>query len=557
MSPPKHWPKQFSWHLTVPETSLWANLEVSARRYPRKSATVFYDARRSYPALAAEAEALAGFLQAACGVSRGDRVLLDLQNCPQFITASYAIARADAVVVPVTPMHVTDELEYACTDSGARVAIVGAETLERVRPLLGTVLDHVVVVTYSDALGPATDLDVPAFVTAPRRPTGDARAVAWHAAIEAGHAPRPHTSGPDDLAAILYTSGTTGRPKGCMHTHRTIMTTAVGGALFEGLSQDAVILSTAPMFHVTGMQHSMHAGVYAGATIAFLPRWDAAAAGTLIERYGCSHWANVPTMVVDLLAHPGTAGRDLSSLRNVFGGGSSMPAAVAAELQRRCGIEYMEGYGMTEAISQTHINPPHMLRKQSLGIPTFDTVSFVVDPQTLAKLPPGEVGEIVVSGPQLMKGYWNRPEATAEAFVEIDGRRFYRTGDLGRMDEEGFFTIADRLKRMINAAGYKVWPAELEGVLHQHPAIREVAVIAAPDERRGETVKACVVLKEPGSLDAPALIAWCREHMAAYKVPRAVEFLDALPRSGSGKIQWRALQEKEWQAAADTAAARG
>ncbi|MCA3141029.1 MAG: long-chain-fatty-acid--CoA ligase [Betaproteobacteria bacterium] len=554
MSAPKHWPKQFSWHLTVPETSLWANLEVSASRYPGKAATVFYDTRTSYAALAREAAALAGHLQKACGVARGDRVLLDLQNCPQFIVASYAIARADAVVVPVTPMHVTDELAYACADSGARVAIVGAEVVERVLPLLGTALDHVIAVTYSDALGSGTSLQVPAFVRTPRAPAPDPRVIAWHAALEAVHTPRPHTAGPDDLAAILYTSGTTGRPKGCMHTHRTIQTTAVGGALFENVTQDAVILSTAPLFHVTGMQHSMHAGVYAGATIALLPRWDASAAGYLIERYGCSHWANVPTMVVDLLAHPDTTSRDLSSLRNVFGGGSSMPAAVAAELQRRCGIQYMEGYGMTEAISQTHINPPHMLRRQSLGIPTFDTLSFVVDPQTLRKLPPGEVGEIVVSGPQLMKGYWNRPEATAEAFVDIDGRRFYRTGDLGRMDEEGFFTIADRLKRMINAAGYKVWPAELEGVLYQHPAIHEVAIISAPDERRGETVKACVVLKQPGAVDAAALIAWCREHMAAYKVPRRVQFMESLPRSGTGKIQWRSLQEQEWQAAAGGAA---
>ncbi len=550
MSAPKHWPKQFSWHLTVPETSLWANLEVSALRYPGKAATIFYDSRMTYAALARDAAALAGHLQRACGVARGDRVLLDLQNCPQFVVASYGIARADAVVVPVTPMHVTEELEYACADSGARVAIVGAEVAQRVLPLLDGALDHVIVATYADGLGAATELEIPGFVRAPRVPVPDRRMVPWHVALEAGHAPRPHTAGPDDLAAILYTSGTTGRPKGCMHTHRTIQTTAVGGALFEGMSQDAVTLSTAPMFHVTGMQHSMHAAVFAGATIALLPRWDAAAAGYLIERYGCSHWANVPTMVVDLLAHPGTASRDLSSLRNVFGGGSSMPAAVAAELQRRCGIQYMEGYGMTEAISQTHINPPHMLRKQSLGIPTFDTLSFVVDPQTLRKLPPGEVGEIVVSGPQLMKGYWNRPEATAEAFVDIDGRRCYRTGDLGRMDEEGFFTIADRLKRMINAAGYKVWPAELEGVLYQHPAIHEVAIISAPDERRGETVKACVVLKQPGAVDAAALIAWCREHMAAYKVPRHVQFMESLPRSASGKIQWRTLQEQEWRTAA-------
>jgi fatty-acyl-CoA synthase len=207
----------------------------------------------------------------------------------------------------------------------------------------------------------------------------------------------------------------------------------------------------------------------------------------------------------------------------------------------------MEAYGMTETISQTHMNPPGDLRKQCLGIPTFDTESMVVNPDTLEPLPAGETGEIVSRGPQVFQGYWNNPAATAAAFAQIAGRRWLRTGDLGRVDADGFFYIADRLKRMINAAGYKVWPAELEATLYKHPDIREVAVVSAPDERRGETVKAYVVLREGATgTTAPSLIDWCREHMAAYKVPRHVEFLDALPRSGTGKIQWRTLQEREW-----------
>jgi fatty-acyl-CoA synthase len=302
------------------------------------------------------------------------------------------------------------------------------------------------------------------------------------------------------------------------------------------------------MFHVTGMQHSLNAGLYSGATIALLPRWDPAVAGYMIERYRVTHWANVPTMVVDLLAHPDTAGRDLSSLQNIFGGGASMPEAVARKLHELCGVEYMEAYGMTETISQTHVNPPGQLRRQCLGIPTFDTESIVVDPDTLAPVPRGETGEILSAGPQLFKGYWNNPEATAATCVEIDGKRFLRTGDLGRIDADGFFYIADRLKRMINAAGYKVWPAELEATLYKHPAIKEVAIVSAPDQRRGETVKAYVVLRDEARADIgeDEIIGWCREHMAAYKVPRQVAFLDALPRSGTGKIQWRTLQEREW-----------
>jgi fatty-acyl-CoA synthase len=256
-------------------------------------------------------------------------------------------------------------------------------------------------------------------------------------------------------------------------------------------------------------------------------------------------------MVVDLLAHPSTRSRDLSSLQNIFGGGSSMPEAVAQQLFERCAVRYMEAYGMTETISQTHVNPPTDLRRQCLGIPTFDTIARVIDPDTLRPLDPNQPGEIVVHGAQVMKGYWNRPEANEAAFIEIDDKRFLRTGDLGRYDEDGFYYIADRLKRMINAAGYKVWPAEVEATLYKHPDIKEVAVISAPDARRGETVKAIVVLKDParGKVSGEDLIAWSRDHMAAYKVPRLVEFVDALPRSGTGKIQWRTLQEAEWASA--------
>jgi fatty-acyl-CoA synthase len=388
-------------------------------------------------------------------------------------------------------------------------------------------------------------------LTAARQTFVDPGVVSWNDALAAGCAPAPVGACADDMCAILYTSGTTGKPKGCMHTHHTIMCTAVGGALWEGMLPGSVALATAPMFHVTGMQHSLNAPIFVAASIALLPRWDPSAAGYMIERYAVTHWANVPTMVVDLLAHPDTAGRNLSSLQNIFGGGLSMPEAVAQKLFELCGIEYMEAYGMTETISQTHMNPVGNLRRQCLGIPTFDTESIVVNPDTLELLPAGETGEILSRGPQVFKGYWNNPQATAATFAQIDGKTWLRTGDLGRMDEQGFFYIADRLKRMINAAGYKVWPAEVEATLYKHPDIKEVAIVSAPDQRRGETVKAYVVLQDAakGNVAGDDIIAWCRQHMAAYKVPRQVEFLDALPRSGTGKIQWRTLQDKEWETA--------
>jgi fatty-acyl-CoA synthase len=542
------WPKQFPHSLSIPRTTLWHNLEVAAVRYPYKPITIFYDSELAYGQFRREAEALAGWLQQRCGVRKGERVLLDMQNSPQFMLGYYAILRADAVVVPVSPMNVTDELEHYVADSGARVALAGQEVHAQFRPLLGTRLEHLVVATYSDYLTAPTSLEVPALLTAPREAFAEPGVVSWREALAMQCAPGAPAATTDDLSAILYTSGTTGKPKGCMHTHGTLMCTAVGGALWEGMAPHSVALATAPMFHVTGMQHSLNAPIFMGASIALLPRWSPAAALYMVERYRVTHWANVPTMVVDLLAHPDTERRDLSSLQNIFGGGTSMPEAVAQKLYDLCGIQYMEAYGMTETISQTHINPPGELRKQCLGIPTFDTESMIVDPDTLEPLPPGETGEILSCGPQLFKGYWNNPQATAAALVEIGGKRWLRTGDLGRVDADGFFYIADRLKRMINAAGYKVWPAELEGTLYKHPDIQEVAIVSAPDQRRGETVKAYVVLKDAarGKASGEDIIAWCRQHMAAYKVPRQVEFLDALPRSGTGKIQWRTLQEKEW-----------
>jgi fatty-acyl-CoA synthase len=252
-------------------------------------------------------------------------------------------------------------------------------------------------------------------------------------------------------------------------------------------------------------------------------------------------------MVVDLLSHPGALEHDVSSLKWIFGGGAAMPEAIAQKLYEICGVRYIEGYGMTETISQTHINPAQNPKQQCLGIPTFDTESLVADPESFSPLEPGEQGEIVVRGPQLLKGYWKNEGAYKESWCEVEGKSFFRTGDLGRTDEDGYFYISDRLKRMINAAGFKVWPAEVEAAMYRHPAIKECCIIASPDERKGETVKLIAVLKEGFSAVTPEeLQSWSRTQMAAYKVPRKVEFTDALPRTASGKLMWRALQEREF-----------
>jgi len=541
------WPRGLPRTLAYPETSLYYNLEVAATRFPEKPFLIFYDSPLSFGAFRTDADRLAGWLQRRAGVGRGDRVLVYLQNSPQFMIGVYGALRADAVAVPVSPMNLTDELRHYAADSGARVAIVGQELLDRVAPLLGRELDHLIVVAYSDYATQPTDLKLPEAVAAPRENVTLPGAVSWSEALGAGLAPGPHTAGPDDLALMPYTSGTTGRPKGCMHTHRTVMATAVGGGLWYGVRPLTTVLCSLPLFHVTAMQSGMNGPLFYGQTVVLMQRWDRDTAAKLIERYRVASWSSISTMAIDFLASPDIERHDLSGLWRIGGGGAAMPEAVAARLRELTGLEYIEGYGLSETMAPSHINPPDAPKRQCLGIPMFGVDSRVVDPATLVELPPGETGEIVIHGPQVFLGYWNDAQATAEAFVDIEGKRFFRTGDLARCDEDGYFFMVDRLKRMINASGMKVWPAEVEAMMHAHPDILEACIIAARDAYRGETVKAVVVLKSGsrGKVATGDIIAWCRAHMAAYKVPRIVEFADSLPKSATGKVQWRLLQERE------------
>ena len=544
------WPKRVPHSLTLPETNVYYNLEVSATRYPEKTAMVYYGSEISYRRLAEEVNRFAGYLTQ-LGIGRGDRILLYMQNSPQFVIAYYAILRANAAVVPLNPMYVTEELRYYVQDSEARVAFVGQEVYDRIAPLLGqTPLKHVFVATYSDYLAPhaqQSDIPIPDIVAAARKEIQEEGAILWSEALQVQYGPRPLTAGPDDLAVLPYTSGTTGKPKGCMHTHHTVQATLVGAGVWASMTPNAVILTTLPLFHVTGMQHSMNAPIFNGSSFVLMTRWDREVAAQLIQRYGCTHWTNISTMVIDFLANPKIRDYDLHTLMLVGGGGAPLPEAVGERLYELLGLRYMEGYGLSETISQTHFNPPDRPKLQCLGVPSFDVDARVIDPETLEELGPNQVGEIVCSGPQVLRGYWRRPEETEEVFFTRDGKRFLRTGDLGQYDDEGYYFMVDRLKRMINASGFKVWPAEVESILYNHPAIQEACVIGMVDPRRGETVKAFVVVRQEqrGMVSEEEIIEWSKGQMAAYKYPRMVQFVDALPRSGTGKILWRQLQEQE------------
>ncbi|MBL0089592.1 MAG: long-chain fatty acid--CoA ligase [Ideonella sp.] len=549
------WPRRLPRELVLPETSLWFNLQVSARRYPAKDAYRFFGRALSFADLLAQAEALAGWLQAH-GVAKGDRVIVFMQNCPQFVVAVHAVLRADAVVVPVNPMNKSDEFGHYIADSGARVALTTADLAGIVAQANAELpptqqLRSTVATRFTDAMPDELDpAEAPSEAVLqwlradPPLPQGTTR---WADALHAGHVAGPHTAGPDDMALLPYTSGTTGLPKGCIHTHRTLMHNTMGGSVWGHGGPEVVSLGVVPMFHITGFIYGALGSVAGGSTTVILPRWDRDLAGRLISRHRVTHWTCIPTMIIDLFGSPNYPGFDLSSLKFLSGGGAAMPQAVAERLQKEFGITFAEGYGLTETAAPSHSNPPERAKLQCLGIPIFGVDSRIVDPETLRELPIGETGEIVTHGPQVFKGYWGHPGATQSAFFELDGKSFFRTGDLGRMDEEGYFFITDRLKRMINASGFKVWPSEVELLLFKCPLVQEACVIPSRDAYRGETVKAVVVLRAEarGHARADDIIAWAREHMAAYKVPRIVEFVDALPKSGSGKVMWRQLQEKE------------
>jgi fatty-acyl-CoA synthase len=557
MRPTRHhayWPEGVPHTLAPDGRTLPQRLEAVAARKPDKTAIDYYGRALSFGDFQRAVLALAGYMQQRLEVRRGDRVLLLMQNCPHFCVAYYAILRCGAVVVAANPMSTATELAYYAEDSGARVLLATQEMQDRIEPLLAHgLLSGCVIGACADMAGRPEDvpfMQIPPFVCEARRPITPVEAQSgmhdFAGAIEAGIAPMPMEVGAEDLAVVGYTSGTTGKPKGAMLSHRALALVVAQRSLWFSGSPDCSDLVILPINHIAGMC-AINQALCEGRTMVLLSRWDAAAVPALIEQRRIDRWAAVTPMLVELLGRPELAQHDISSLKRLYGGATAMPESVAREVRDRLGVPYIECYGMTETCGSSHMNPPQAPRLACGGIPQINVDARVIDPDTGDELGPNMRGEIVMHGPMQFEGYWNKPEATREAFIELDGKRFVRSGDIGHYDEDGYFYITDRLKRMINASGLKVWPAEIEACLYGHPAVQEACVISAQDERRGETVKALVVLKPGagGTLDGDALIAWARKRLAAYKAPRLIEFVQSLPKTGAGKVMWRVLQEQQ------------
>ncbi len=531
------WPEFKPKHITIPQTGLMHNLKVSAERYPLKTALWYYGRSLSYREVREQAERLAGHL-ASQGVQKGDRIALWMQNSPAWIVGAFAAWHLGAVVVPLAPMLHPKELAFFLQDAGIRVGVVGAELYEKAKQ---GGLGHAIVANVLHGTDRETaGIPIPEGLDVnPALQPGD---ITLEDALQAAPAPGADVT-QDDLCVMPYTSGTTGLPKGCMHTHGSVQANVFGASVWTDINMEDIYLATMPYFHVTGFVNSLLTPLTVGGKIVLMSRWDRDAARELMREHRVTVWTNTPTMLIDMLASPNFNPADLKTVRSITGGGASLPEAIGEKLRDATGITFLEGYGLSETMAQSHSNPKGRQKLQCLGIPVFNVDSRIIDVDTLAELPEGQTGEIVIHGPQVMKGYWNRPEETEKAFVEIDGKQFLRTGDLGYMDEEGYFYFADRLKRMVNVSGMKVWPAEVENKLHAHPAIQEACVIAVPDERSGERARALIVLKPGHSVSAEELQQWARENMASYKVPREYQFVDSLPRSPTGKVAWRQLQE--------------
>lgn len=539
----KSWPEGMPRSLSFSEKPLHEFLRDNAGIAPNKAAINFYGREISFQELDTQTDKLANAL-GDLGLKKGDRACLFLENSPQFVIGYFSILKAGGVVVAANPMFKEEELKYEIDDSSAKIIIaqdILYPKVNKVREDAG--LSHVILTSFWDYLPPHPSIHLHPSMQAPKD-----RFPKTYDLLELMDAYRPEPPRinfnlKEDLALLQYTSGTTGFPKGAMITHYSLLYNVVGSAIWLGIQESDIHLSILPFFHVTGMVHSMCMPVYTRTMNVLLSRFDPQATVEAIQKYRCTTWTSITTMNVAVINYPDIEKYDLSSLKRCRSGGAPIPEEILRKWRAIVGTELGEGYGLSETISQTHMNPVSNLRYGSIGLPTFGVDCRIVDVETGRELPLGEEGELLIKGPMVMKGYWNRPEETEEVLKE----NWLATGDIARMDDEGYFYIVGRKKDLIKASGFSVYPVEVENFLYRHPAVKEVAVIGVPDPYRGENIKAFIILKPEykNKVKEEEIIAWCKGKMAAYKHPRIVEFVEELPKTSSGKVLKRVLRENE------------
>jgi long-chain acyl-CoA synthetase len=524
--------------IRYPRIPLYQLLELTCVKYDENIATIFFDQKLTYGEIRDKVRRMAAALKG-MGVAKGDRVALMLPNCPQYIIAYFGALEAGAVVTNISPLHVEREIEYELTDSGAETLIyldlfhARVEAVKDSTPLKRRIITSI------------TDYMAEAFPPAAEKGPGDY----YFLEVLEDAVPQPPSIeiDPDeDLAGLQYTGGTTGLPKAVMLTHRNLMANAMQCAIWarEFVEKGAdVFLCVIPFFHSYGQSVAMNTAIANAATMVLIPQFEINMMLQAIQTYKPNFFPGVPTLYVAILSHPDAISFGVDKIRLCNSGSAPLPLEVIKQFAAISGGIFCEGYGLSEASPVTHSNPIFGMQKiGSVGIPFPDTEARIVDLDTGEQdMEPGQPGELIIRGPQVMKGYWNKPEETAETLR--DGWLY--TGDIATMDSDGYFFIVDRKKDMIIAGGFNIYPREVDEVLFEHPKVMEAVTVGVPDEYRGETVKVYVVLKPGEECTEEDIIAFCRERLAPYKAPRVVEFRTELPKTMVGKVLRRALREEE------------
>jgi len=546
----KFYPPGVRRHIDYPEVPLYEFLRISAQKYPDKTALIYFDGKMTYKELDVLTDRFAAAL-ADLGVKKGDRVALFLPNTPLFVISYYGALKAGAVVTAMSPLYKEREVEHQLNDSEAETIVL----LDLLYPIVEKVwertkLRNVIVGSLRDYMPSFKAFLGSLLGKIPSRHVERRANVYFFRELVARYGANPpkiEINPKEDLAALQYTGGTTGISKGAMLTHMNLVSNAVMcKEWLQPREGEEVVLTVLPLFHIYGMTTSMNAPILFAGTMVLLPRFDPVAVLQAIHKYRVTVFCGAPTMYAMLLAHSDLKKYDLTSVRFCISGAAPLPPDVQKKFMEVTGGVLVEGYGLTESSPVTHANPLDRTMKTvkigSIGIPWPDTDAKIVDIETGEKeLPPGEVGELIVRGPQVMKGYWKMPEETSA--VLRDGWLY--TGDVGKMDEDGYFYITDRKKDLIKYKGYSVYPRELEDVLYEHPAVKLCGVIGKPDPVAGEIPKAFVVLREGMAATEEELMKFVNEKVAPYKAIRELEIRKELPLSAVGKVLRRVLREEE------------
>lgn len=533
MSKKKTWlakyPESIAKEIEIPDISLSQVLLDTTAKFPQNNALSFYGKKITFQELTFTTNAFASALQKS-GIQKGDRVAIMLPNCPQYVISYYGVLTVGAIVTQVNPMSVEREIEFILNDSEAETIIVFDPLYPRVKSIQkNTKLKNIIVVSLqssNQSLG--NDFTFEEFMA---RADGKPQPVE----IEPEH----------DIAVLQYTGGTTGRSKGAMLTHRNLLANVIQS--HEFFKEDTDIgeekcLTVIPLFHVFGMTSCMNLSIYTAAESIMLPRFDLEEVLNTIKNEQPTIFPGVPTMYVAITNHPKAEEYRINSIELCNSGSAPMPLELMRSFEEKTGAKILEGYGLSEASPTTHCNPMFAERKPgSVGIGFPSTNYKIVDLGSgLEEVPIGELGEVIIKGPQVMKGYWNMPEETANTLR--DGWLF--TGDIAKVDEDGYLYIVDRKKDMIIASGYNIYPRDVEEIIYEHPAVQEAVVIGIPDPYRGESIKAVIALKEGKEATEEEMITFCKKNMSPYKVPSIVEFREELPKTSVGKILRRALRDE-------------